>query len=70
MRNMLSKLTAKISGKINPFPRGGGMFFSNLFKRSPRTGKIRGINKSAWPKWALLFAGLAACVWYLIRAFN
>jgi len=22
---------------------------------------------SAWPKWALLFAGLAACVWYLFR---
>ena len=46
------------------------MIISNLFERCPKTGKIRGINKSAWPKWALLFAGLAACVWYLIRAFN
>ena len=43
------------------------MFFSNLFKRCPRTGKIRGINKSAWPKWALMFAGSAACAWYLFR---
>ena len=43
------------------------MVFSNLFKRCSKTGKIRGINMSAWPKWALLFAGLAACVWYLFR---
>jgi hypothetical protein len=32
-----------------------------------KTEKIRGINKSAWPKWALFFAGLAACGRYLIR---
>ena len=43
------------------------MFFSSLFEQCPNTGKIRGMNKSAWPKWALLFAGLAACVWYLFR---
>jgi hypothetical protein len=43
------------------------MIISNLFKRCPKTGKIRGINRSAWPKWSLLFAGLAACVWYLFR---
>jgi hypothetical protein len=43
------------------------MVFSNLFKRCPKTGKIYGINKSAWPQWALMFAGLAACVWYLFR---
>ena len=43
------------------------MFCLDLFKRCPRTGKITGINQSAWPKWALTFAGLAACVWYLVR---
>ena len=43
------------------------MISSSLFKRCPKTGKIRGINKSAWPQWALLFAGLAACLWYLFR---
>jgi hypothetical protein len=43
------------------------MIFSDLFKRCPKTGKIRGINMSAWPKWAMIFAGLAACVWYLFR---
>ena len=67
MRNKPSKLAAKISGKINSLPRGDNMFFSNLFKRCPKTGKIRGINKSAWPAWSLLFAGLAACAWYLFR---
>jgi hypothetical protein len=67
MRNMFSNLATKISGKINPFPRGGDMVFSNLFKRCPKTGKILGINKSAWPKWSLMFAGLAACAWYLFR---
>jgi hypothetical protein len=43
------------------------MIISNLFVRCPKTGKIRGINKSAWPGWSLLFIGLAAWVWYLIR---
>jgi hypothetical protein len=43
------------------------MIISNLFERCPKTGKIRGINKRAWPKWSLLFAGLAACLWYLFR---
>src|SRR6266404_347417 len=43
------------------------MIISNLFVRCPKTGKIRRINKSAWPRWALLFVGLAAWVWYLIR---
>jgi len=43
------------------------MFSSNLFKRCPRTGKLLGINRSAWPKWALLLAGSAACLWYLLR---
>ena len=43
------------------------MFFSNLFKRCPKTGKIRSVNWSAWPAWSLLFAGLVACAWYLFR---
>jgi len=43
------------------------MIVSNLFERCPKTGKIRGINRSAWPEWSLLFAGLAACIWYLFR---
>src|ERR1035437_10643160 len=43
------------------------MIISSLFERCPKTGNIRGIKKSAWPKWAPLFAGLAACIWYLFR---
>jgi Domain of unknown function (DUF362) len=43
------------------------MIISSLFERCPKTGKIRGINKGAWPKSALFFAGLAACIWYLFR---
>ena len=43
------------------------MIISHFLDRCPKTGKIRGINKKAWPQWALLFAGLAACLWYLFR---
>jgi hypothetical protein len=43
------------------------MLFANLFKRCPKTGRIYGLNNSAWPIWSLLFAGLAACAWYLLR---
>jgi len=43
------------------------VFFSNLFSRCPKTGKIRGINKDAWPKWAFLFSGIAATIWFLVR---
>ena len=43
------------------------MIISSLFERCPKSGKIRGTNQGAWPKWALLFAGLAACIWYLFR---
>ena len=43
------------------------MSISSLFERCPTTGKMHGINKSAWPIWALRFAGLAACIWYLFR---
>jgi Domain of unknown function (DUF362) len=39
----------------------------SLFLRCPETGKIRGINKGAWPKWAFLLSGIAATVWFLIR---
>ena len=67
MHNMLSELVTKISGKINSLPKGNSMFFPNLLKRCPKTGKIHGINKSAWPKWSLIFVGLAACAWYLFR---
>ncbi len=67
MRSMPSKLATNIRGKISPVQKGVNMFFSSLFEQCPNTGKIRGMNKSAWPKWALLFAGLAACVWYLFR---
>ncbi len=43
------------------------MLFSNLILRCPKTGKITGVNKAAWPKWAFLFSGLAAIVWFLVR---
>ncbi len=43
------------------------MFFPQLFKRCPKTGRIRGINKQAWPAWTLLFSGIAATIWYLVR---
>ena len=43
------------------------MHFASLFSRCPQTGKIRGIDKGAWPKWAFLFSGLAATLWFLIR---
>ncbi len=56
-----------VKSTLFPEETGDDMVFSNLFKRCPKTGKIRGINKRAWPKWSLLFAGLAACLWYLFR---
>lgn len=61
---------SRLITRINPFAQRGdrfSIFSPNLFKRCPKTGKIRGINRSAWPKWALFFTGLAACVWYLFR---
>ena len=59
MHSILSRLATKIRHNCNPF--------SDLFLRCPKTGKISGINRGAWRKWACLFAGLAACAWYLIR---
>jgi hypothetical protein len=43
------------------------MLFSTLFSKCPLTGKIRGINRAAWPQWVLFWVGLAATVWYLFR---
>ncbi len=43
------------------------MLFSKLFLRCPKTGRIRGLNPKAWPKWTLLLSGIAATVWYLVR---
>jgi len=39
------------------------------FNRCPRTGRITGIHRASMAPWAFILAGLAACIWYLLRVF-
>ena len=43
------------------------MSFPEFVLRRLKSSKLSGIGRIAWPLWSVFFAGLASCIWYLVR---